>query len=250
MKRNLNGAEYRTYLSELRAEAQDGKRQISGHAAVFDKLSEQMYGFREVIRKGAFAKTIQEADVRALWNHDTNLVLGRNKAGTLRLVEDEVGLRVEIDPPKATWAEDKLESIRRGDVSQMSFAFKTIKDRWFTEGGEDRRELLEVQLFEVSPVTFPAYPDTDVSARALAAATASGSDNKIFKALMRLNEGAELSEEEIRLVRNHIETIAQRVKPSEPGDHSEAQAAPAEPPTGHSLEIVRKKLDILEKETN
>lgn len=141
------------------------KPKIVGYAAVFDQLSEPLWGFREIVRRGAFAKTIKEADVRALWNHDTNHVLGRIKSGTLRLKEDEKGLAIEIDPPNTQWARDLMESIRRGDVDQMSFGFRTVSDRWQSENGATIRELLEVDLFDVSPVTFPAYPQTSVGVR-------------------------------------------------------------------------------------
>ncbi|QLI80801.1 HK97 family phage prohead protease [Chitinibacter fontanus] len=140
---------------------------IQGHAAVFDQLSEDLGGFRERIAPGAFAKTIQKLDQRALWNHNTDYVLGRRGAGTLRLREDSKGLAIEIDPPDTQYARDLMVSMQRGDVDQMSFAFATISDRWDKVDGEWIRTLLEVDLFEVSPVTFPAYSQTDVSARAL-----------------------------------------------------------------------------------
>jgi HK97 family phage prohead protease len=155
-------------VRELRA-AKDGKRTISGHAAVFNKDSEPMYGFVERVAAGAFTKSIKEDDVRALFNHDPNLILGRNTAGTLRLSEDETGLAVEIDPPDTQTARDLLVSLERGDISQMSFGFYTRKDEWTYDQktGTTTRTLLDCQLFDVSPVTFPAYPDTDVSVRSL-----------------------------------------------------------------------------------
>lgn len=153
-------------VSELRVAAgDDGKRTLTGHAAVFDQLSEPIFFFRERIKPGAFAKTIQEADVRALWNHDPNYVLGRNRAGTLRLREDAKGLAVEIDPPDTQWARDLMQSIERGDVSQMSFGFRAVSDSWEGTIDEPIRVLEECALFDVSPVTYPAYPQTDVSAR-------------------------------------------------------------------------------------
>lgn len=158
--------ERRFLPTELRI---DGKEQpvITGHAAVFNQKSEEMFGFREIVLPGAFSKTIKKADVRALWNHDPNFVLGRNKTDTLKLSEDDTGLKVRIFPPDTIWANDLLESIKRGDVDQMSFGFRTITDQWRKENGEMIRELVEVELFDVSPVTYPAYPQTDVSAREL-----------------------------------------------------------------------------------
>ena len=148
----------------------DGSVTITGHPAVFGKWSEDMMGFRERVAKGAFARTLKEgADVRALWNHDGNFVLGRTKSGTLRLSEDDTGLHMELDAPNTPTIRDLvIEPIRRGDVDQMSFGFVTKKDEW--KRGEDNeideRTLLDVDLFDVSPVTYPAYPDTDVAVRA------------------------------------------------------------------------------------
>lgn len=139
---------------------------IVGHAAVFDKPSENLGGFVEFVRRGAFAKTLQEADVRALFNHDPNYVLGRTGPKTLTLAEDGEGLAIQVTPPDTQWARDLILSMRRGDINQMSFGFRTVKDRWLqNESGLVTRELLEVQLFDVSVVTFPAYPDTSVAAR-------------------------------------------------------------------------------------
>ncbi len=161
--------ERRAYTVEMRAEGDSPK--LVGHAAVFNALSEEMYGFREKIDRGAFSKSIAESDVRALWNHDSSFVLGRKKAKTLELAEDERGLAVEINPPNTQWARDVITSIKRGDVDQMSFGFRVIRDRWDIDRSGDKevliRTLVEVRLFEVSPVTFPAYSQTDVSARAI-----------------------------------------------------------------------------------
>ena len=152
-------------LSELRAK-KDGLA-IEGHAAVFNQLSEDLGGFKEMVRPGAFARSIQNDDVRALWNHDANFVLGRTKNKTLSLREDETGLAMENALPDTGYARDFLKVIDRGDVDQMSFGFRTLRDDWRLEAGLVIRELIEVQLFDVSPATFPAYPQTDVAARGL-----------------------------------------------------------------------------------
>lgn len=143
---------------------------IEGYAAVFDSWSESLGGndpFIEKVCKGAFEQTIQEDDIRALFNHDPNYVLGRNKAGTLSLQEDDKGLLVRITPPNTQWAKDLLVSIARGDITQMSFGFTVELDRWSYEEGKDVRELLKVRLFDVSPVTFPAYTQTECGLRSL-----------------------------------------------------------------------------------
>lgn len=156
-------------LQELRV-SDEGNQDIIGHAAVFDSWSETLGGlfpFKEIIKKGAFEETIKKDDIRALFNHDPNYVLGRNKSGTLELEEDEIGLKVKITPPNTSWAKDLVESIRRGDISQMSIGFIVEKDTWGTEDGIDTRTIKKVQLFDVSPVTFPAYTQTDVGVRAM-----------------------------------------------------------------------------------
>lgn len=182
--------------AEVRADEKTGENfpAIVGHASVFNEWTtiyeSKSYLWREVVRPGAFRAAIAERqDVRSLFNHDANFVLGRTKAGTLRLSEDEAGLFSEIDPPDTQLVRDLvLSPIARGDVSQMSFAFtvrrggetKTSeKDGLFVseDGGErvtlrrdgdriiEERELLNLDLFDVSPVTYPAYEQTDVGLR-------------------------------------------------------------------------------------
>lgn len=158
-------------MKELRiAESEGGGTVIEGHAAVFDSWSETLGGifpFKEIVRKGTFNESIGKDDIRALFNHDPNYVLGRNRAGTLELVEDEIGLRVRITPPDTSWAKDIQTSIRRGDITQMSIGIIVEEDEWSTQDGMDVREIRKVKLFDVSPVTFPAYTATDVGVRAM-----------------------------------------------------------------------------------
>ena len=138
---------------------QDGEgNKLIGYASVFDSPSEPM-PFVEYVRKGAFAKTLNDgADVRLLIDHE-GVPLARTKSGTLMLEEDDRGLRVEasLDPMNPDAAR-VISAMKRGDISQMSFAFRTIKDNWNTD--RSVRELKEVQLYDVSVVTFPAYEET------------------------------------------------------------------------------------------
>lgn len=158
------GVETRCLQTEMRVE--DGR--IEGYAAIFGQWSEILGWFRERIQRGAFKKTLGEADVRALFNHDPNYVLGRNRANTLELGEDSHGLWFSVTPPETHWASDLRESIRRGDINQASFQFDAVRDAWHMNVEPAERELIEVRLYDVSVVTFPAYLQTSVSARSLA----------------------------------------------------------------------------------
>jgi HK97 family phage prohead protease len=151
---------------ELRMGADDSPKILIGYAAVFDELSEDLGGFRERIAPSAFAGSLG-GDVRALFNHDTNLILGRTKAKTLMVVEDQRGLRCEITLPETTVARDLLESVRVGNIDQMSFGFRTKKDNWEEVDGQIIRTLIDIELFDVSPVTFPAYPQTEIAQRSM-----------------------------------------------------------------------------------
>lgn len=158
-----NKKEYRSYQFEIESR-DDGSPVIRGHAAVFNTIGEGGW-FREQIAPGAFKESIGKDDVRALFNHDANLVLGRNKSGTLRMTEDEKGLAIEIDPPDTQTARDLITLIKRGDISQMSFGFEVIDESWArseNKNDPDLRTLQKVKLWDVSPVTFPFYKETDV----------------------------------------------------------------------------------------
>lgn len=146
---------------EIRAEG-DGNTLV-GYAAVFDSPSEPL-PWTEFVRRGAFAKTINDgADVRLLVDHE-GVPLARTKSGTLRIMEDDKGLRVEADLDEANPdAARVMSALRRGDVSQMSFAFEPVKDSWSSD--KKTRELKEVKLFDVSVVTYPAYEETMVQLR-------------------------------------------------------------------------------------
>lgn len=186
--------------SEFRVDAgEDKKPKLVGYAAVFNQRSEDM-GFIEIIKPGAFTKTIREADVRALFNHDASIVLGRNRSGTLTLAEDEKGLRVEIKPPNTTAARDVLELIDRGDVDQMSIGFRTIKDCFRTENDKTIRELAEVQLFDVSPVTFPAYPKTEIALRA----ELEGQGELDGESLLRILRSRGLTDDRVMQIVGHV----------------------------------------------
>lgn len=158
----IEGIEYRAFpMAEIRALREDNI--IEGHAAVFNKLSEDLGGFREQVSPGAFKQSIVEDDIFATFNHNPDLVLGRNRAGTLKLKEDNVGLRMTITPPDTQTGRDLFVLIERGDITGASFSFVTLEDGWDKLNGGEIRTLKRAKLLDVSPVTFPAYKQTDVA---------------------------------------------------------------------------------------
>ena len=154
--------------AELRA-APDGH--IVGYAAVFNSLSHPLSGgYRERILPGAFARAIREQhDARALVNHNPSQLLGRIKVGTLRLREDVRGLHFEIDPPKTSIGADLLALLRRGDIDQSSFGFRIPEGgaRMTRDGGQQIREVTDVDLLDISIVTYPGYEATEANVRSL-----------------------------------------------------------------------------------
>jgi HK97 family phage prohead protease len=176
--------ERRTVTGNVEVRSEAGKpKYIEGYAAVFGKRSQDLGGFVEVVENTAFNKTVKEADVRALLNHDANMVLGRNRSGTLDLSVDNSGLYYRALPPNTQYAHDLLELLERGDVDQSSFSFRKVHDRWaLTEEDMPERSLMEVSLIDVSPVTYPAYLDATSGVSRSAA----------------MGKLAEMSEEEIR----------------------------------------------------
>lgn len=158
--------------TDLRVARSAQGMRIEGHAALFDSRSDDLGGFVEEIAPGAFHDAIPRSDVRALWNHNPDYVLGRTRSGTLTIREDARGLWFSNQVPDTQWARDLMVSIQRGDVSQMSFAFRieTGGDQWRREGKTQIRRIVRFsQLYDVSPVTYPAYRETSVSQRERAA---------------------------------------------------------------------------------
>ncbi|BGI52709.1 MAG: HK97 family phage prohead protease [Candidatus Hamiltonella defensa (Ceratovacuna japonica)] len=166
--------ETRCYSGEIRAQPQDNQStHIVGYGSVFNSRSEPLRGFREVIKPNAFDGVLHE-DVRALFNHDPNFILGRSTAGTLRLSVDERGLHYDISAPDTQTIRDLvLAPMQRGDIKESSFSFGIARDgeHWYEDDeGQVVREIHRFsRLFDVSPVTYPAYQAADSAVRSMKA---------------------------------------------------------------------------------
>ena len=219
-------------------EAGDGMT-FSGYAAKFNSRSENLGGFVETIMPGAFKRSLDSRnDVKLLVNHDSGRVLASTRSGTLRLTEDSVGLRVEADLPNTTDGRDMAELLRRQDLSSMSFGFSVIKDSWSQDGTE--RSLKSVRLFETSIVAFPAYQATEASVRSYdALATRANVDaDELADAILKLEEGEDLSDIEAELLKSVVEKLtpeSAKAKDSVIEDES------------NNLELKRKQLELILK---
>lgn len=165
-RKDIQIRSYKTEFKATRAEGDEGERIIEGYFSVFGKETELWPGAYEEIDPGAFNSTLGN-DIRALINHDTTLVLGRNKAGTLELKTDSHGLwgRIKINENDSD-AVNAHERVKRGDVDQCSFGFNILKEETdWRDDGTVKWTIKEIDLHEVSVCTFPAYEETGVQAR-------------------------------------------------------------------------------------
>jgi hypothetical protein len=216
---------------------------IRGHGAVYNKLSVDLGGFREMFDPGAFTETISKDDIRSLRDHTPSFILGRNKAGTLTLREDVKGVYYEVIPPDTSYARDLMVSIERRDVTGGSIIFNVAEngERWVVDGEEVEpmaafmamwsekkrkieRHVTKARLYDIGPVTFPAYPQTDVKVRSLLAVGFKPMDSQMVRAL------EDMSDEERKLF----------AKLSAKPDGLESER------TKESLETYKRKLAIVE----
>jgi uncharacterized protein len=218
----------------------DGMR-LEGYAALFNSRSENLGGFTETIKPGAFRASLKARnDIKLLWNHDSGAVMGSTRAGTLELREDERGLRVSATLPDTTYGRDARELVRRGDVTGFSFGFSMPArggDEWSADGTE--RVLKSVRLHEVSLVAFPAYPETNGTATVRGldkiAQRANVDADALADALLKIENGEDISSDD----RNLLQTVIDELAP---------EAETVEPETDNSLDMLalkKKKLALL-----
>jgi HK97 family phage prohead protease len=219
-------------------EGADGMH-LEGYAALFNSRSENLGGFTETIKPGAFRASLKARnDIKMLWNHDSGAVLGSTRAGTLVLTEDDRGLRVSATLPNTSYGRDASELVRRGDVTAFSFGFSMPArggDEWSGDGTE--RVLKSVRLHEVSLVAFPAYPETAGTATVRGldkiAKRANVDADALADALLKIENGEDISSDD----RNLLQTVINELAP-------EAEA----PVADNSLELLalkKKKLQVL-----
>lgn len=237
----LSKIETRTHSTDFQIRQDEtGGMLFEGYAAIFNSASEPL-PFTEKIAPGAFRNSLRSRnDIKILWNHDTGAVLGSTRAGTLKLYEDERGLRVTAQLPNTTLGRDTAELIRRGDVNAMSFGFSVPKngDSWNDDGTE--RTLHQVRLHEVSIVAFPAYTATSGTATVRGldkiAKRADVDADQLADALLKIESGVSMSLEEKSLITKVLDTLAPEA--NTPQDEYDGQAW---------LALKKKKLETLIK---
>lgn len=163
---------------------------IKGYVVKFNDRSSLLYDeWYERVAKGAFAKSLEQNTIKALWNHNSDIVLGSTKSQTLKLIEDDIGLRFDLELPNSNQAKDIYESIKRGDVDGVSFGFyiRENGDKWEYLKDEDvyERTLLDIDLIEISPTPFPAYPTSEVGKRSLEAHNLKTKEERVLEELKK-----------------------------------------------------------------
>jgi len=196
-------------LAPIAADPDDGRR-FSGYAAVWDSPSQPL-PFIETITRGAFSRTLDAGNrIQLLHAHNHELILASTRGGTLRLEEDDRGLRVDAELADTTWGRDVAELVRRGDIASMSIGFSVPEggDSWSDDGNE--RMLNEVRLHEVSTVGSPAYDSTTAAVRS------SNADPALFAALERLSNGHSLTADDVEVVQRTTEQLGPQPEPTTP----------------------------------
>jgi hypothetical protein len=234
MENEHNRYERRNFPVEMRVKTDEKTGEyIEGHSAVFNTWAEIYPNFFERIMPGAFVDTITEDDIRCLFNHDMNYPLGRVSAGNLELQEDETGLGMRCKPTDTTYSRDLKVNIAANVVKEQSFSF-FIKDRkkdqiWESriENGIEKlyRTILRCRVMDVSPVTYPAYEDTDVSVRCI--------------------DEYRNSEEYKKIIEEHNATET-RIEPQPPADTGASESASGGETPGEDMSEIETDLRIRE----
>lgn len=205
----------------------------------YNSWSEDLGGFRERVLPGAFDESLMEADIVSCRDHDDSQILGRTSEGQLRLDNRDDGLFYEVDLPDTTYSRDLKELVTTKRVKGNSFRFVTIEDRWSVISGKEYRDLVKCELYEVGPVTMPAYPATGLGLRSLFGNL--GLDHEhLYRSLLRARSG-QMEQNDMDVIEQAIEALRRVSRKLEPA------SAPEDKPTGR-LNIVRRNLDLLEKE--
>ena len=211
--------ELRTNKTEFEVrDLEDGGMSFSGYASVFNSRSENLGGFTEVVAPGAFSRSLKSRNnMFLLYDHNPANVLASTRAGTMRLIEDSHGLYVEADIAPTSLGKDMATLIRRGDLDSMSFGFSVIRDSWNDAGSE--RTLHAVRLAEVSVVASPAYAATagTVAVRGLQqiAKRAGVDSDELADVLLKLEEGADMSIDEVSLLSKVVDELKPESAPVE-----------------------------------
>lgn len=239
-KRIMTNRETRDFETHFEVREEGDGMTFVGYAAKFNEPSENLGGFIEYVERGAFTRSLKSRnDVMLLWNHDAGEPLASTRSGTLKLTEDEVGLRVEAKLPMTSRGKDLAILLRDGIVRKMSFGFNVIKDSWNSEGTE--RRLKSVKLFEVSAVVWPAYSSTEASVRGLdlVAQRASVDADQLADVLLKIEEGADLTSDQAQLMKTVVDQLAPR------SDEPTSDVVSTEETS--LLAIKQKQLDLLLK---
>ncbi len=235
-KASMTNRETRDFETQFEIREEGDGMTFVGYAAKFDQPSENLGGFIEYVERGAFSRSLKSRnDVMLLWNHDAGQPLASTRSGTMKLTEDEIGLRVEARLPQTTLGKDLAILLRDGIVGKMSFGFNVIKDAWNSEGTE--RRLKSVRLFEVSAVVWPAYTSTSASVRGLdkVAQRASVDADELADVMLKIEEGADLTPDQAELMKSVVERLAPAPEPV------------TEEPQPSLLAVKQKQLDLLLK---
>ena len=198
--------------SHLEIRGSEDAPTIVGYAARFNVKSQDLGGFREVIEPGAFTDSIRGDEIVALWNHNSDKPFATTKNGSLKLDEDDKGLHMEATPDDTSWGQDALRSVQAGTVYRTSFGFSIKdpkKDQEFSDDGK-LRTLRKVSVFDVSPVTFPAYKQTRISVRA----------ERLSALMDGLETGQELREADMLFLSEELTNLQQALKEFRTGSGS------------------------------